>query len=895
MKLRFAPALALSLACALATSHSREKSTTQPGASQEDTAKRKEIQAQIDAINLDAGHDPQFVAAILQALGRSPVSVVNAKPKGEAGAKPEPKGGAKAEAPSGWFNWRGPTQEGTSPETGLPDKIDAKNPLWTADFPGQSAPVIANGKLYINGYLGDGPDLQEGIACFDADTGKLLWKQMANDFLSDTVYFRYATSSPTIDRETGNIFVQATHGLLTCYSPDGKQLWQHSLMEEYGRLTFPNSRTATPIIDDDLVITRGIFAGWGANGPTSDRIFAFDKKTGELVWLSSPIERPQDNTFSPFYVTELDGQRVLISAAGDSSVICVNARTGDPIFRFPAASAGAKGGINGGVLRYKDTLLVVHESENVDTSEVGRTAAYRLPTGSKAPAPGKPQVYTPKELETWRNPLGTLASSPCLVGDTLYEVTGTGEFAAVNAATGEIKWRKKLGAEQRQSSPFYADGKVYVAFYIAGAEGNAAGESNTGNGELLIFKPGEKEPEILSRTKLVGRCFGSPIAYNGKLYVQTDKKLYAFGKKGDNAGAKKVEWKAAFSPVRTKTPATAKLQVIPNEVILSPGESVQVRVRGLASDGFVPAASSDALDLKDVKLDNFIPPTALVKAKMNGKFDDAGKLTADATRLGSAGAFQAVLTADPKVTGTMRGRVLQDLPIKIDFESYELKEMTGPGLGQEVKALPPAEPGKPAIAPGPTNWNVFEPPTAFAYPPLPWNAARFRFDIRKAPAGLGAEDNKALCKTIDNKLFQRGQIFVGKPDLKNYTIEADVLSEGNRRKGCDIGLINQRYLVMLKFNEQTIEVTSNQERIKDSVPFAAERNTWYHFKIWVDVAADGSGVVRAKAWKKADAEPEAWTLEYKHKTAHANGSPGFFCFTPQEQRAWIDNLEVKAN
>src|SRR5690349_4701059 len=77
---------------------------------------------------------------------------------------------AKAAAGSqGWFNWRGPNQDGTSPETGLPDKVDAKAPLWVVDFPGQSAPVIANGKLYINGYLGDGPDLQEGTACFDAE------------------------------------------------------------------------------------------------------------------------------------------------------------------------------------------------------------------------------------------------------------------------------------------------------------------------------------------------------------------------------------------------------------------------------------------------------------------------------------------------------------------------------------------------------------------------------------------------------------------------------------------------------------------------------------------------------------------------------------------------------
>jgi glucose dehydrogenase len=40
------------------------------------------------------------------------------------------------------------------------------------------------------------------------------------------------------------------------------------------------------------------------------------------------------------------------------------------------------------------------------------------------------------------------------VGDTIYEVTGTGDLAAVEAATGKVLWKKKVGIEQRQSTPF---------------------------------------------------------------------------------------------------------------------------------------------------------------------------------------------------------------------------------------------------------------------------------------------------------------------------------------------------------------------------------------------------------------------------------------------------------
>src|SRR5436305_1234789 len=141
------------------------------------------------------------------------------KPAPAAPAKPAPAEAATPAAPAspaggvtGWLNWRGPDQNGTSRETGLPEKVDAKAPLWSADFPGQNAPVIANGKLYINGYLGEGPDLQEAISCFDAETGKPLWEARFNDFLSDTIYLRYATSSPTIDPETGNVYMLGTQG-----------------------------------------------------------------------------------------------------------------------------------------------------------------------------------------------------------------------------------------------------------------------------------------------------------------------------------------------------------------------------------------------------------------------------------------------------------------------------------------------------------------------------------------------------------------------------------------------------------------------------------------------------------------------------------------------------------
>jgi hypothetical protein len=53
--------------------------------------------------------------------------------------------------------------------------------------------------------------------------------------------------------------------------------------------------------------------------------------------------------------------------------------------------------------------------------------------------------------------------------------------------------------------------------------------------------------------------------------------------------------------------------------------------------------------------------------------------------------------------------------------------------------------------------------------------------------------------------------------------------------------------------------------------------------------------VRAKAWKRGEAEPDAWTIEVKHQTAHQEGSPGLFGFSPQDMRVYIDNIKVNAN
>ncbi len=755
--------------------------------------------------------------------------------------------GSNYAAVSGWLNWRGPSQNGSSQAKGLPENLDPKKALWTAEFPGMSTAVAANGKIYIMGFTGEGPLLKEGVACFDAETGKKVWERLYLDFISDTIYKRYATSAPTIDPETGNVYMQDTQSILAGFTPDGKLLWEHSMMEEFGRLTFPNGRTASPVVDEDLVITRGITANWGAQGPASDRFYAFDKKTGEIVWASTPGAQPKDNSFSHPVLSWLDGKRVFYAATGDGSVVGVNARTGEPIFRI----ALFKAGINSSVLLHKDKIIAIYGTPY----EPGQMVALKIPHVTSTNATD-PIVVERKQAEVWSNQIRTSTSSPILVGDHIYVTSEVGDLVCVDANNGNVLWKLKIGIEQRNSSPLYADGKIYAPILNDPNSGEAGDEASGGHGALYVIKPTDTEGKILFKASLEGRCYGTPTAYNGKVYMQTTKKLYCWGQKAVEANDITSE------PVqKPQSGDAAQLQIIPSELLLQPGETVSFHIRSLDKNGLTV---QDNIDPKSVKWASFIPPTAKVKATMKGAFDGNGKLVAAADKVPSAGAFEATLTTSSgkEIKGYIRGRVLPGLPIKQDFESFNLTE---------------------------TTTNAVEQPTPFAYPPLPWIGARFKFEVRDK------DGSKALTKTIDNPFFRRATVFMGSPLLKNYTIEADVMSDGNKRKMSDVGVINQRYKVLLKGNEKTLEINSNEELFKFSVPFNWSPNVWYHLKSRVDVAPDGSGVVRAKAWKKGDPEPEQWTQEVPVKEAHTTGCPGLFGFSPQDMRAFIDNISVTAN
>lgn len=734
-------------------------------------------------------------------------------------------------AASGWLNWRGPDQNGVSKASvKLPDQLEVGGPnrRWSYKVRGAGTPVIADGRVYAFGFYGETTDVTETLLCLDVKTGEKIWEHRFRDFLSDTTYNRYAIGAPVIDEETGNVYLESTWGAVMAFNRDGKLLWEHSMMEEFGRLTFPNGRTGALVIDGPLVITDGITANWGADGPARNRFYAFDKRTGELAWFSTPGVEPIDSSFATPVFGNLGTQRVFYAGTGCGNIVCVNARTGEPVWRFRLSNAGVNADV---LLLGNDRLIGIHGKENVDSTSHGRLVALKIPT--EYPTGPKPVVLG-REAELWRNDdFVAFSSSPLLIDNRIYSTVATGSLLCADANTGKTIWSEKLGPDQLHASPAYADGKLYVPIL---------------NGTVHVVAAGGDKARVLSVNQMGAPCLGAPSFYGDAVFIFTKEALHCFGPKASAASVPVAAAAAAMTP--SPGPIT-QIQVVPAEFALVPGETQTFTVYGLDATGRrVRAVSSEATMAK------FIPPTALVKSEVDAEI--AGNvLKAGSNAKMSAGQLQVKWN---NLTGITRGRIVAGLGYKENFESATLAQKNDAG-------------------------------EAVAFPPLAWLGARVKWHV------LEKDGSKVAANRLDTILFQRTMNFIGKSDLRHYTLEADVMTDGTRRVMSTVGLVNQRYLIALTANSRILEVSSNHERVKESVPFEAQPNTWYRLKTRVDRDPSGvGGWVRAKVWERAKPEPTAWTIQVRQETLHTHGAPGVFAFSPQSlKRVFIDNLSLSAN
>jgi hypothetical protein len=384
-------------------------------------------------------------------------------------------------------------------------------------------------------------------------------------------------------------------------------------------------------------------------------------------------------------------------------------------------------------------------------------------------------------------------------------------------------WKQNLGVIQKASSVF-ADGKIYVG---------------TESGKIYILRPGADRCEVLSEVELplsdqglASQRTPEPIVAaaavaRGRVYFVSSDTLYAVGPKKTKA----EPWKPVAQTMEAGQGPATFLQVTPTEMVLKPGERVQLHAHLFDAEGrFLreETAASWSLD------------------KLSGTIRE-GKLTVPEGAPGQAGLIKATAGS---LTGEARARVIPALPWNETFEGYP------------VGSVPPH-----------------------------WVSASTvgKFQV------IEMDGHKVLEKVPTDTLFKRMRVFMGPTDWSNYTVQADIRINEKRRQMGDVGIIAQRYTLFAFGNNQRLEMNSWQPEVARAISaaFAWKPDTWYRLKLRVENTSDGKTRIRGKAWPAADPEPTAWLIDTTDPIPNRQGSPGIF--TDAQFGVYFDNLKVTPN
>ena len=173
-----------------------------------------------------------------------------------------------------WARWRGPSNNGISTEKGWKSTWPADGPkiAWKAKVGlGYSSVVVGGGRAYTLGHA----DEKDTIFCFDAATGKELWKHSFDAELGDKYFDGGTTGTPTLVGD--KLYALNRWGEAFCLdAATGKVVWHRNVQETTGAQVPDWGFTGAPVVANGRVYLNVGEAG-----------LALDAGTGAIAWKSS--------------------------------------------------------------------------------------------------------------------------------------------------------------------------------------------------------------------------------------------------------------------------------------------------------------------------------------------------------------------------------------------------------------------------------------------------------------------------------------------------------------------------------------------------------------------------------------------------------------------------------
>ena len=350
------------------------------------------------------------------------------------------------------------------------------------------APVIAdNGRVFVL-------DGEATVTAVDSSNGSVAWKVNVKpdekEFQRGLLDFNLFGGSSTgggfgggVAAGGGKVFISSGYRTVTAVDQaTGAVLWTTPVdVPIHGAPTVAGPRVY--VVD------------------VENQISALDVDTGQQLWAYRGIPEPARimRASSPAVTGE-----TVIAPFSSGELVALRASTGQPVWQQVLSRTSRTSALS--EIRDIAGRPVVSRGVVYAVSHSGLMSAIDVRTGQ------------PK----WQLPVAGV-NAPLPVGDVVYVVSKAGELTVVNRETGQVYWTRDLNEGRvRQEGGFFGfwDRTVRPSWSGPLLASNRLVLTNS-DGELVAFDP--KTGVQTASVKLGGPAFIAPAAYNGALYVLTDR------------------------------------------------------------------------------------------------------------------------------------------------------------------------------------------------------------------------------------------------------------------------------------------------------------------------------------------------------------------------------------
>ncbi|MBA4147849.1 MAG: PQQ-binding-like beta-propeller repeat protein [Verrucomicrobia bacterium] len=378
-----------------------------------------------------------------------------------------------------WPQWRGPNRDGVSRDKNWSAEWPASGPakLWRAEIGvGYGSMAVANGKVYVMGNTAD----TDHVFCFDAQTGKQIWKHSYPCPAKDPNGYPGPRGTPTVHGKF--VYSVSREGHLFCLDANnGNVIWQKDYQADYNAKPPQWGFSTSPLVVENIVI-----AETGAPGAST---VAFEKNSGKEIWKVGDDEAGYS---SPVSFTHKGQPAIAIFTA--KTLVARSLKDGAELWRIPWKTS----------YDVNAATPIIHGNTIFISSGYGVGCA--LYDFSKAPP-----------VELWRNKkMKNQVNSSVLWDGFLYGFdgqAGRGFLKCLDFKTGEEKWEHEgFGT----GSVIVADGKLIIygdKGQLATAEATPADFE-----EISRAQPVEVRKDLPRDTK--GDTWALPVLANGMIYLR---------------------------------------------------------------------------------------------------------------------------------------------------------------------------------------------------------------------------------------------------------------------------------------------------------------------------------------------------------------------------------------